>query len=170
MLILTYVLAFIIGCISVFQQCLLFALADHLPPSITQATMFGIAIAGVITSILRIISKALVKSDYDGSIISGYIYFGCALFYNFLCFISMYFIGKNVTVKPYWSNNKLSKISSANVVAELGLTDIQDKKEETYDINKKHEEQLEAYQAGMHKVLSHHSLTPRALTIEIAVF
>lgn len=98
----TYCLSFIVGIVSVFQQCTMFALTDHLDPSITQASMLGIAVSGVITALLRVISKAAVTSDYDGNVISGYIYFGSAFVYNIFCFISMYYLGKDPLIVPYW--------------------------------------------------------------------
>lgn len=97
-----YCLSFIIGIVSVFQQCTMFALTDHLDPSITQASMLGIAVSGVITALLRVISKAAVSSDYNGNVISGYIYFGSAFAYNIFCFIAMYYLGKDPMVIPYW--------------------------------------------------------------------
>lgn len=97
-----YCLSFVIGIVSVFQQCTMFALTDHLDPSITQASMLGIAVSGVITALLRVISKAVVSSDYDGNVISGYIYFGSAFVYNIFCFVAMYYLGKDPLVIPYW--------------------------------------------------------------------
>ena len=92
------------------QQASYYGLAGMLPPRYTQALMLGESVAGLIVSVLRIITKASTNSERKGAIA----FFSLGLAYILFCVGCQVFIFKSKFVNFYIKQKAASKAASTD--------------------------------------------------------
>ncbi|XP_020877203.1 equilibrative nucleotide transporter 3-like [Arabidopsis lyrata subsp. lyrata] len=104
-------------------------------PELIQSFMAGLAIAGALTSAIRLITKAAFEKSHDGLRKRAIIFLAIATFIELLCVILYaYVFPKLPTVKYYRS--KAASEGSKTVLADLVAAGIQKQSESTDDDSK----------------------------------
>lgn len=103
--------------------------AGELPPLYMQAVMVGTAASGVLISVLRILSRAIMPQDQSGIEASAYLYFIVSTVIMIACVVSYNLVGK-LPVMKYYKKLKTSPDESSNLLDNLDDEDEQSKAQE----------------------------------------
>ncbi|KAH7372613.1 hypothetical protein KP509_17G013000 [Ceratopteris richardii] len=91
--------------------------ASELPPRFMQAVMSGGAASGVLVSILRLISRAVMPQSQSGIEASAYLYFIVSTLIMIACIICYNLVDK-LPVMKYYNKLKISNLDSKNSIHE----------------------------------------------------
>jgi len=103
-MILTFVGVFITGIATSILFGTVFGLAAIFPPRYSTAVMSGNGVAGVLSSLLRIITKASVPNTPSGQQTSGILFFALGASVMLICIVS-YFVLIRLPIAQYYSKS-----------------------------------------------------------------
>ncbi|KAI5082626.1 hypothetical protein GOP47_0002369 [Adiantum capillus-veneris] len=96
--------------------------AGELPPRYMQAVISGTAASGVLISVLRLISRAVMPQTQSGIEASAYLYFIVSTVIMVLCIVCYNLVGK-LPVLQYYEKLKKSPLESIYLLGPGGLSD-----------------------------------------------
>ncbi|TXG47266.1 hypothetical protein EZV62_026560 [Acer yangbiense] len=107
-------------------------------PEFIQSYVAGMAAAGALTSVLRLLTKAIFEKSHDGLRKGVMLFLAICTFFEFLCiFLYAYFFPKLPIVKYFRS--KAASEGSKTVLADLAAGGIQTKPDQIAEDDTKHE-------------------------------
>lgn len=102
----TVAAVFLAGLADGVAQGSIFGTAAVLPPRCTQAVVSGTSVSGVVISLLRVLTKAVIPQDEDGLRLGSYLYFGVAGAFCLFCIFVQAFLGKLPLFAHYLRSDK----------------------------------------------------------------
>ena len=102
---------FVLGAGTAILQSSIFGFAGMLPPKFTQAIMSGNAVAGLVVSAARIITKAAFPDDVDGLKKSAMVYFALSAFTTTMCVLGYMAMLKLPFTKHYLQAREVSVLA-----------------------------------------------------------